>query len=119
MTHCYIAQIANAGVDDEHVVVKIGYSRNPATRFQCLVAMSWIGPNFIHATTKKGNTPGDQIERFLHAHLNSYRVHHEWFHLPREVLNQAKELVWDRYGETFELLDISDIDTETPEGMTA
>lgn len=119
MTHCYIAQLANAGFDADHVVVKIGFSENPRGRFQALVAMSWIGPSRIYATTRRGNTPGREIEQFLHRHLRTHNIHHEWFHMPRSALEHAKEIVWDRYGETFELLDVSDVETLVPEEVTA
>lgn len=110
MTHCYIAYHHNAGADDEHVVVKIGFSANPASRFRELCAMSWICPKWIEATTRNTSAKGSDIERFMHEYLRVHRIHHEWFHVPRTALQDAKRAVWDRFGEAFVLEDVSDED---------
>jgi hypothetical protein len=112
LTRAYIAYMYNAGADDQHGVVKIGFSKNPASRFDEMAAMSWIGPKWIEATTKNTAALGSDIERFLHNQLRSHRVHHEWFHVPRDELAAAKQAVWTQFGESFFLLDISDEDWE-------
>jgi hypothetical protein len=112
MSQAYIAYLHNAGLDDDHVVVKIGFSNNPARRFRQMAAMSWIGPKWIEASTKNTATAGSEIELFLHNFLRLHRIHHEWFHVPREELAKAKNAVWSKFGECFVLDDISDEDEE-------
>jgi len=112
VSHCYVAYHHNAGFDDDHIVVKIGHSKNPSSRFKELVAMSWIGPKWIEVTTRNTDVHGSEIERFMHEFLKSHRVHHEWFHVPREDLARAKSAVWQKYGESFGFHDISDEDWE-------
>lgn len=108
MNQCYIAYLHNAGIDDDHVVVKIGFSKNPGYRFRELCSMSWIGPKWIDATSRNTKTAGSEIEKFMHDFLYRHRVHHEWFHVPRAELDAAKKAVWKRFGETFSLHDVSD-----------
>jgi len=107
MSRCYIAYLPNAGFDENHVVVKIGFSSNPYGRFLELCAMSWIGPQSMEATTENTAAKGSDIEQFMHTLLRAHRVHHEWFHVPYADLAAAKQAVWDRFGEAF-----------TPEGLS-
>jgi hypothetical protein len=112
VTRCYIAYQYDQALSPEFVVVKIGFSKNPTVRFSELQAMSWNGPKWIEATTQNTSVLGSTIERFLHDHLAAYRVHHEWFHVSRNALDAAKNEVWRRFGESFALEDLSDIDEE-------
>lgn len=112
MSQCYIAYLYNAGIDEDHQVVKIGHSIDPSSRFAKMVAMSWIGPKWLDVTTKNTASRGSSIELFMHDFLKSHRIHHEWFHVPREALQSAKNAVWQRFGESFVLHDVSDQDEE-------
>jgi hypothetical protein len=108
MNQCYIAYQFGAAQDDEHLVLKIGFSKNPSSRFAELQAMSWKGPNWMEATTRNTACLGSEIERFLHDQLAVYRIHHEWFHVTRVALDAVKNDVWRRFGESFARVDVSD-----------
>lgn len=101
MSQCYIAYQSDAGEDERHVVVKIGFSENPHNRFEQLQAMSWKPPQSFEATSGASQTTGNEIERYLHDYLARYRIHHEWFHLPKEALEDAKEHVCRKFNEVF------------------
>ncbi len=108
MTQCYIAYIPNAGLSEDMLVVKIGYSKCPSSRFEHLCAMGWLMPSWIEATTAKDNCRGSEIELFMHERLAKARIHHEWFHVRDDALELVKSEVEKAFGVSWVLDNISD-----------
>lgn len=108
MSHCYIAYIPNAGLSEDMLVVKIGHSKSPSSRFEQLCAMGWLMPAWIEATTASDEHRGSEIELFMHERLGKSRIHHEWFHVRDEALDQVKTEVERAFGVAWFLDNVSD-----------
>ena len=108
MTQCYIAYIPKAGFAEDMKVVKIGYSKSPSSRFEQLCAMGWLMPSWIEATTVSDEHRGSEIELFMHERLAKARIHHEWFHVRDDALEQVKAEVESAFGVTWFLDNVRD-----------
>lgn len=100
MRHCYIAYI----IDEKRAnfaACKIGFSTNPCWRFQELNSMSFNGPGCMEITHGPIDQDGPMMERYLHDRLMFFRIHHEWFYVPFEALNNARSMTEDRFGVKF------------------
>ena len=96
---CYIAYVFSRPPDPDHLTVKIGRSIDPAYRFKELRSMAWNGPYKMEVA--ECNDRGVDAESFMHRALYEYRMHGEWFYLPRTVLEVQKEYLTEKFKTHF------------------
>lgn len=81
------------------VYVKIGYSSNPASRYNQLITGIPERPYRIHLLPCLNVEQARLFEGMFHEHLNDYRARGEWFthpnfkHLRRVVRTKMREII--------------------------
>ena len=86
----YIIEAKSDLLNTDDCIVKIGISANTKQRKKDLKTSTFCELKIIYSTKVAGDAR--TVEANAHQMLNQYRIRGEWFKIPKQHLNQVKQM---------------------------